>query len=485
MFGVARLNTLARAVSQAVSYISATGGNVSFIVDGGTTYKLHNFTTTGNSSFIVTAGGDAQYQLVGGGGGSGSNASAGSSGGSGGGGGGQVTGVLSATVTPQTYTITVGAAGIAGVSGATGGTGGSSIALGTTVVGGAGSPGSATTTATAGGAAGGGGSSFYPGGVNKTRGTGTQAGGAGANGGTGSTQRAGGGGSNLLAGTGGSAGTGGNGGTATTTTFTGTTTSLGGGGAGAGSISGTPADGVGTANSGAGANGAYSTSAAFSGNAGSAGWVGIRYPINTSVFQYLTYVTTAVSTTTSITIPTIQANDLVFFFTDASAPTTAPTAVTATGWTSVYTNATTASTAIRQQCFYKVMAGTESGTTLTCLTGANFTNSRLIVYRPNAPITTITVSTPGLQSGIAVPTAQTLSIGSLGGPYLAFAKFSSYSSSPLSTSTTSTPSRTLNQSFTEVRAFEALHDGISFVNQTVSMADSGTNAMSSFSVDLT
>jgi len=484
MFGVARLNTLAAAVSQAVSYITATGGNISFITDGGTAYKLHSFTTTGNNSFVVTAGGSAQYQLVGGGGGSGSNGAGGSSGGSGGGGGGQVTSVLSATLTPQTYTVTVGTAGTAGTSGATGGTGGSSVALGTTVVGGAGSPGSNTTTATAGGAAGGGGSSYYPGGINKTRGTGTQAGGAGANGGTGTTQRAGGGGSNLLAGTGGSAGTGGDGGTATSSTFNGGVLFLGGGGAGAGATSqGTAANGVGVANSGAGANGVSNNTIAFSGTAGSEGWVGIRYPYDTSVLQFVNYITTAVSSSATITIPTIQAGDLVFFFNSSSAGTTAPTAIAPSGWTAIGNTSLNNTTAMRQQSFYKIMTGSESGTTIACMTGATFSQSRLWVYRPNKAIT-VTISSLDQQTTISIPAAHSKPLSTTSGIFLCFAQHASFNQSPVPSST-STPTREFADGSHTMRSFETNYSGITWVNQSISMTDCGTNAMTSFIAQIT
>jgi hypothetical protein len=484
--GAFKLNSIAKALSGGggASYISASGGTVSYFQSGSNYYKVHSFTTTGSNNFVVSTGGTGvDAEIVGGGGGSGSNSSSGSSSGSGGGGGGQRTTLTNQTVTAQTYTITVGAGGTGGTSGATGGTGGSSTALGTTVVGGGGSPGSATVTTTAAGAAGGGGGSFYPGGVVKSRGTGTLAGGTATNGGTGSTQSSGGGGSNLLAGTNGSGGTGGNGGTATASTFTGSTVYLGGGGNGVGQTSGTPAQGVGVANSGAGAPGVYSTSAATTGTAGSAGVVNIRYLYDPTKLEFLTYVTATSTGATTITMPTIQANDIVFFFTGAvNLNTTIPTAIAPSGWTSIINTSLSTTNSGRHQAFYKVMAGTESGTTLSTLVGGGVNQSSLVVYRPNVAVTTITTSTPVSQSTTAAPTAQSLVLSGQTGPYIGFAFATGYSSAG-TPNTTSTPTRTVMSGSVGLKTLE-FKKGEVGVNQTVTMSDAGTfNALSSIRVN--
>jgi hypothetical protein len=114
----------------------ATGGTIVDTDIGGIAYRIHLFTTTGNSTLTVTKGGEVEYLIVAGGGG-------GSDTGSGGGGaGGFLTGFT--TVTPQAYTITVGAGGAGtnsyfqGTSGLTGGKGGNSVAFGFTAFGGGG-----------------------------------------------------------------------------------------------------------------------------------------------------------------------------------------------------------------------------------------------------------------------------------------------------------------------------------------------------------
>jgi len=90
--------------------VVATGGTVYDVDADGTTYRVHVFTATGNSTFTVTKGGEVEYLIVGGGGGGSNYNSAG-----GGGAGGLLTGTTS--VTSQNYTTTVGAGGLPGVGG--------------------------------------------------------------------------------------------------------------------------------------------------------------------------------------------------------------------------------------------------------------------------------------------------------------------------------------------------------------------------------
>ena len=82
----------------------ATGGDtVEDVNIGGVTYRIHSFTTVGESTFTVTRGGPVDYLIVAGGGGSGSN------GGSGGGAGGFLQGTR--TVKAKNYSIVVGNGG--------------------------------------------------------------------------------------------------------------------------------------------------------------------------------------------------------------------------------------------------------------------------------------------------------------------------------------------------------------------------------------
>lgn len=117
----------------------ATGGSV--IATGGTVsqlgpYTRHVFTSTGNSTFAVTSAGYVDVLIVAGGGGAEDDAVD-----NGGGGGGGVVYRNRVFVTPQNYTITVGAGGAVGTGGrnSVGGfNGGNSSALGYTALGGGG-----------------------------------------------------------------------------------------------------------------------------------------------------------------------------------------------------------------------------------------------------------------------------------------------------------------------------------------------------------
>jgi hypothetical protein len=116
--------------------IVATGGNfVTDIYTEGRAWRIHTFTSTGNSTFTVSDTGpepEVEYLLVAGGGGSGNDDSGG------GGGGGMLEGEVE--VSSQSYTITVGAGGNRGGIGTSqsGFPGGNSSAFGITATGGGG-----------------------------------------------------------------------------------------------------------------------------------------------------------------------------------------------------------------------------------------------------------------------------------------------------------------------------------------------------------
>ena len=87
--------------------ITASGGNTTTdISQNGFTYRVHSFTTVGNSNFVVSSPGTIEYLVVAGGGsGQGRH--------SGGAGGGQVTWNAAYNIAAGTYPVTVGAGGVA------------------------------------------------------------------------------------------------------------------------------------------------------------------------------------------------------------------------------------------------------------------------------------------------------------------------------------------------------------------------------------
>jgi hypothetical protein len=101
---------------QAITFvpITATGGTISNVTVGSTTYRVHQFTATGAGNFVVTdpgTHGEIEYLIVAGGGGGGMDM------GGGGGGGGVLAGKT--VVQSQTYSIVVGAGGWGAPAGGT------------------------------------------------------------------------------------------------------------------------------------------------------------------------------------------------------------------------------------------------------------------------------------------------------------------------------------------------------------------------------
>ena len=128
---------------------TVTGAYTLDIIDAGIPYRVHVF--TGSGTFVPRYASEVEYLIVAGGGGGGQHH------GGGGGGGGFLTGTT--TVTPQTYTITVGSGGAGTLSNNTtnpvpGANGQNSIAFGLTAIGGGGG-GSWAGNGTSGGSGGG------------------------------------------------------------------------------------------------------------------------------------------------------------------------------------------------------------------------------------------------------------------------------------------------------------------------------------------
>jgi hypothetical protein len=266
------------------SYITATGGVTSDIVVRGANYKVHTFTTVGNTTFTVSdAGstGQVEYLIVAGGGGGGD-----SYGGGGGGAGGVLTGT--ATVTAQAYTITVGGGGNAGgnASSAPATAGANSVALGLTATGGG--RGGGQIQAAGVGGSGGGGAAANQGaslsGASGTSGQGT-AGGTGITSGASNGFHGAGGGGKDTAGTNAILSQAGRGGEGILSTITGAAVFYGGGGGGGQhSIGGVAAPG---GNGGGGLGGAYNPDdstgvgrPAQANTGGGGGGAGGRYGIN-------------------------------------------------------------------------------------------------------------------------------------------------------------------------------------------------------------
>jgi len=131
---------------------SATGGAVTNITQGGVGYRVHTFTTVGNSTFTVTRGGQVEFLIVDGGGGGGSRGTI--QAGGGGGAGGILQGII--FLTSGTHSVIIGSGGQSGqTSPWDGANGQNSSALGFTAIGGGGGGGQQDRSGLPGGSGGG------------------------------------------------------------------------------------------------------------------------------------------------------------------------------------------------------------------------------------------------------------------------------------------------------------------------------------------
>lgn len=129
--------------------VVGTGGEIFDTEVYGTKYRVHVFTTTGNSTLTITRGGEVEYLIVAGGGGGGGRS------GGGGGAGGVITGTT--TLTSTSYTITVGSGGAGGGgTGVNGSNGSNSSAFNLTALGGGGGGSDGNNSGANGGSGGGG-----------------------------------------------------------------------------------------------------------------------------------------------------------------------------------------------------------------------------------------------------------------------------------------------------------------------------------------
>jgi hypothetical protein len=475
--GAFKLNTLSALIQ---SSITATGGTVGYSAQNGITYKFHTFDTVGSNNFIIsstTGTATIDALIVGGGGGAG--ASGGGSFAAGGGGGGQVQEIKNITVSPQTYTLTVGGGGAKGTSsssttGTAGSKGGDTTFLGYTSSGGGGSAG-LSVLGVDGQLAGGPGQSSVASQGRQTN-TGTYSGGTSVYSAGGNNVLAGGGGSNSAVGGNGTVSpfVGGAGAAGPVYSYNGTIQPYGSGGGG-GSVNGSNgANGGGTYGTGATGATAGSNTAGVNGNSGV---VIVRYPLSTP-FSF-NYITNSTSTTSTIGIPaTAQVGDIAILFDYAQASgTTSPTAVTPTGWTSLQSRVSqTTNPACAGATWYKTLVSGDPGSTVTCMS-SSVMNKMIVIYRPSLTPNTITASNGNIQATASAPSSQTLSLPTTSQFFVGWAWYQS-SGTITTRGSTVTASRELNIGTTMyVKLFEASNGATTFSNPTISMSDYGSNVL--------
>jgi len=178
------------------------------------------------------------------------------------------------------------------------------------------------------------------------------------------------------------------------------------------------------------------------------------------------------STASTITIPsTAKAGDIALLF-DTSTTTTN---TIPSGWTSI-DGATT--TGIRTNISRKTLVSGDIGASITGMAGT--TRKVLLLFRPNGPVTTLTVSTPLSQASSLAPNSQSVNAGAAPSttPVISFWCAGS-TGSPTLTSTGTTQVTSISTSGVRV-GYRQWNSGQTPANQSGSTTDTGVNTFQSF-----
>jgi hypothetical protein len=175
------------------------------------------------------------------------------------------------------------------------------------------------------------------------------------------------------------------------------------------------------------------------------------------------------ATASTITIPTwALADDYAVLF-DYSTTTTL---TVPSGWTQITTSTTTG---IRSTVSYKKLVSGDINTSITGMGGT--TRKVLVIVRGNAPISSVTLSTPAQQATTAAPTNQTISMSGSIAPVMGFAHYTSTGAVATRTGTGNLREFTsATNQYVKVWAYTPAQS----TNITVGQSDNGTNALQSF-----
>lgn len=137
----------------------------------------------------------------------------------------------------------------------------------------------------------------------------------------------------------------------------------------------------------------------------------------------LEFVSNATSTATTITIPSgFAVGDIAILFQYARG-SGSYTGGTPTGWTLVANNRTTTGTGgTWGHIAYKVLASGDPGSSITGTGGGQEQAKIIIGFRPNAPITTVTISSLNTHAAATDPPTQTITDPGTK-PFIAFAHY--------------------------------------------------------------
>lgn len=192
-------------------------------------------------------------------------------------------------------------------------------------------------------------------------------------------------------------------------------------------------------------------------------------------FNSVSFVTSAVTANVgSIVIPSsAKAGDLAILF-DYSATYT--TYTVPANWDLIVRTVSV----LHAMCSYKILTAQDVGASVTGLPGSAL--KTILVFRPNRPISAITVGSVNGQTTTSAPSNQTLSVPFASSPILGIAQYISTGAitSAASTVNMSTVTNTTNQ----LCKYSIFGKDSPSSNSTISMGDHGTNLMQSFYLKL-
>lgn len=197
-------------------------------------------------------------------------------------------------------------------------------------------------------------------------------------------------------------------------------------------------------------------------------------PLGTPPVSSIAFQTSADSASQTITCPTVSQYDIAVLFDAATntGPASPPANVVPSGFTQIQTS--TDSDFSRNTVSYKVMVGTESGSSLTGMNGAVSNAKILLVFRPNGLVLSVGLSSFLQQTSNGDVSSQLIGASGQSTPLVRLA------SAAVGSNTTPPPftSGTFDATLTRVGSFSALRVGYTIQNtspsnDTVDIGDNG------------
>ena len=151
----------------------------------------------------------------------------------------------------------------------------------------------------------------------------------------------------------------------------------------------------------------------------------IGFGVGQQSLSELSFVASSTSTASTITLPAgIQAGDLIVIYdTAASNNSTVPTSVVPSGFTPALDQDFASSLARRQIVSYKIADGSESSAVVSIMSGTGASSTAALVFRGDAPISSVTPAGFTSQMTDGNPSAQVIPSGSGAVPLVAVAKW--------------------------------------------------------------